>query len=155
MVTGASGSYAPFAKSNQTSIASGAHSFSSTVTTTLFLSPTTTAPGSAMTTTTLDPMKGVSYADSTSVVSIDYIPSGTMTTLMVAPGEPSAEATEPRAGFRTSTSTATTPALTSATSTPSTTVVADSAARVSHIAPRGLRWACLAVASLAYGSSIL
>lgn len=157
LVTVASSSHAPFARSNETTpIASAACHLSSTVTTTFSLSPTAAASGSSTTTTTLEPMKaGVSYADTTSIVSIDYIPSGTMTTLMVAPGEPSAEATVPRAGFRTSTSTTTAPVLTSATPTPSTTIVADSAASVSHMTPRGLLWGCLVIASLGYGSSIL
>lgn len=152
----ASGVHVPFVKSNGTAIITPpVPTLSPTATSTFSLLPTTATPE----TSTLEPIKaGVSYMDTTSIVSVLYEPTGSMTTLMVAPGEPTAEATIPRAGFRTSTSGSTEPALASATPTPSsttTTVATDSGAGVSHMAPRGLLWGCVAFASLAYGMSII
>ena len=49
----------------------------------------------------MNPVKAGVSLEGTSVVSINYVPTGTQTTLMVATGQPSTTASVPLAGYRT------------------------------------------------------
>lgn len=127
----------------------------------------------------------ISYVDTTSIVSIFYEPTGSMTTLIVATGEPTAEDTPPRAGFRTSTattSTATTitqsilhtqpsPSATSselnaesdaesdaesnAESDAESNTESDVESVALYVAPSSLTWGCIGLTWLAYAYVIV
>ena len=152
---------APYLRTNETTpIVSALPRPHSSTTTVSSLPSTTSAPQSA----TLEPIKaGVSYVDTTSIVSIFYTPTGSMTTLMVAPGEPTAEAI-PGAGSRTSPdfTALAMPTLTRSptqASTPlptqSINVAADSGVSSSYKRSRSLFWGFLLASSLWYGTFVV